>query len=1286
MKNLINYFSIFFAFFIINSYVKADNIYQSGIELDGTFGLKGEISLENSNYNILEEYGKLRNTNLFHSFKKFNLNKNETAIFSGSDNISNIIARITGGSQSWIDGKICSSIPDANLFLINPKGFLFGSNASLDIKGSFYLSSADYLKFDNDNFFYSIPLEKEIFSSEPPEAFGFINNFEPISFNIQQENLQNSSASIEVLNNKNINIIGGDININNSKFYAPEGNINIISIKNNTDISFEQSNFNIKTLSINDSGNISISENSLLQTSDNGSGNILIYGKNIEISDTNIESESFGNSQNGNIYIHAFDLKLVKTNIFTNTFVNNNGGNIEFKADNAIKILNNSRIVNNTYGSGNAGKIIMDSNTILLDEKSVIESATKNSGNGGTISLIGHDKIELLNFSRIFSNSDPNINKAGNGGIIEIKTNKFYMKDNCNIATDTHSMGFGGNIILSGINNNYIDYISLLDSSIVARSVGIWVNSKTGNAGSISIFANNIELLNGSRIGSDSLLKSGGNGGNIEIDTNTILISGKNNNLKSSSIDVTAGTNEDYAGNAGNILIKANQITLTGSGSIIADSQGPGNAGNISIEVTTLQLINDAQISSKSQMKGVGGKAGNITIGRKIELLNDSTFQILEKSDLILLDGNNVSINTSTNGYENAGNIQMAAIKLDIINGADISSSTDYENYYTFDNISERDIYFAQKGDIAEVTVDKNSYPQKRIFTGDNWIIFNEYFEVDTIEEMNNLLNEKFITINDVVFVKNNDTKSPSTYIYYKSWIKINRTFNVENIEQRNELASLKELKIGDLVIVNNAVNSKPAGYVLKTNSLVDMDSRFLEYKIHLTENISELDDINAQIGDMAYINSALQMIYTGQQWIETRNTFQFDNFIDMYKYPRAKAGIMSEILNETDKNSNLFVHTGDKWILFNEIVSISNFDDTNLINFKNGDIVKIDNIDDITSQSFLYTNNDFKPAIKSGDAGLISIHSDSLRISNKAYISTSSNGLGKAGSIKINTQSLYMDNMAKIASSSNSKGNGGNAGLISIDAYNDLFIKDDKTSIETSSEGYGGAGDINLCLNNLNIIEKAKISSASNALIFGGPAGTIKINADESISLKAEASLTTEANNSMEIYSKKNKDNGKIIIKAGRFLFVNNSQITTSVKGGAGKGGDIETNSNNVVLNSGKIIANAFEGSGGNIHILSNQFIESTNSLVDASSEKGIDGIIKIESPEEDISRNIISLSDNFLDSSKWIKTPCASRYNEKVSHLVFDSYDGLPEILDDWKSSPPILIDDFKSYKKNK
>ena len=144
-----------------------------GVALDGSLSGKSG-SLPGPNYLISADAGKQAGGNLFHSFSSFDLNKTESATFTGPASVQNILARVTGGSASSIDGTIRSQISGANLFLINPAGVMFGPNAKLDVSGAFTVSTADYVKLSDGEKFNAKLGGNDVLTSAPVSAFGFL--------------------------------------------------------------------------------------------------------------------------------------------------------------------------------------------------------------------------------------------------------------------------------------------------------------------------------------------------------------------------------------------------------------------------------------------------------------------------------------------------------------------------------------------------------------------------------------------------------------------------------------------------------------------------------------------------------------------------------------------------------------------------------------------------------------------------------------------------------------------------------------------------------------------------------------------------------------------------------------------------------------------------------------------------------------------------------------------------------------------------------------------------------
>ncbi len=97
--------------------------------------------------------GAARGANLFHSFGEFNVESGRAAVFTNPAGIENILTRVTGGNPSNIFGTLGVSGGNANLFLINPNGIIFGLNARLDVGESFVGTTANAIKLTNGGTF-----------------------------------------------------------------------------------------------------------------------------------------------------------------------------------------------------------------------------------------------------------------------------------------------------------------------------------------------------------------------------------------------------------------------------------------------------------------------------------------------------------------------------------------------------------------------------------------------------------------------------------------------------------------------------------------------------------------------------------------------------------------------------------------------------------------------------------------------------------------------------------------------------------------------------------------------------------------------------------------------------------------------------------------------------------------------------------------------------------------------------------------------------------------------------
>ncbi|MEM7713121.1 MAG: filamentous hemagglutinin N-terminal domain-containing protein, partial [Cyanobacteria bacterium P01_A01_bin.68] len=110
---------------------------------------------------------------------------------------------------------------DANLFLINPNGIVFGKNSTLDIKATFVGSTASIINFvDGKKFSAAAPDTKQLLTIREPVGFGVENSLFETGINQNKQQLFSSSLGsqfddntqfLEVQTEGRTFFIGGDI-------------------------------------------------------------------------------------------------------------------------------------------------------------------------------------------------------------------------------------------------------------------------------------------------------------------------------------------------------------------------------------------------------------------------------------------------------------------------------------------------------------------------------------------------------------------------------------------------------------------------------------------------------------------------------------------------------------------------------------------------------------------------------------------------------------------------------------------------------------------------------------------------------------------------------------------------------------------------------------------------------------------------------------------------------------------------------------------------------------------
>ena len=132
LKGLYLFSSLLFCLFTTSKSAIAQSIQTDGTTPTQPGSCSGDCLIEG---------GLQQGNNLFHSFEKFNVDQGATVLFQ-DPGVANILSRVTGNELSEILGTLGISGGDANLFLLNPNGIIFGQDSSLDLNGSFLATTA----------------------------------------------------------------------------------------------------------------------------------------------------------------------------------------------------------------------------------------------------------------------------------------------------------------------------------------------------------------------------------------------------------------------------------------------------------------------------------------------------------------------------------------------------------------------------------------------------------------------------------------------------------------------------------------------------------------------------------------------------------------------------------------------------------------------------------------------------------------------------------------------------------------------------------------------------------------------------------------------------------------------------------------------------------------------------------------------------------------------------------------------------------------------------------------
>ncbi|BAY88995.1 filamentous hemagglutinin N-terminal domain-containing protein [Tolypothrix sp. PCC 7601] len=671
---------------------------QSNLVPDNTLGSESSRVIFNfdGTPNEVIGGGAQRGQNLFHSFRELNVGENRGAYFLVFDpNIQNILARVTGSNRSdilgilgtiqVIDGNFFRS--NANLFLMNPNGIVFGENARLDVDASFVATTANGIQFGaQGNFSATNPQTPGVLTVNPSALF-----FNQINQNAAIQN----NASLSVPEGKSLLLVGGNVNINGKVLFAPGGRVELggLTEKGNIEIQTDGNIFSLTFPSQVQRGNLSLNNSAQINVVSAEGGSIAFNSRNINILAGSQILAGSNDSLNtreivaGDINLNATEAIKVEQNSFIGNFVASaKGGDININA-NTFSIFG-SIVSAITFGEGNGGNLTINIQDFLMGDGARVSADTFSIGNSGNLNVNASNSVKVIgvtgNNIRSTLASQAVEGSDGNAGTLTINTKDLFVQDGAQISAGTFAAGNGGQLTINASNSVQVLGSSGLFAAAEKNSTGnsgnLTITTKTlllsdnarvsvamrgvGKAGNLNINAQNLLVNNGGQISAG--LFGSGSGGNLIVNAEEVQLIGRSDDGRFGS-GLFTSADPDSIGSAGDLTINTQNLLVRDGALIGADTFGRGNGGNLTVNASgKVELIgtsDDGRFGSGlfAQQKETGGigNAGNLKVNTQ---------------NLIVRDGAQVS--TATFGAGRGGNLTInASGKVQLIGRSSDNSS-----------------------------------------------------------------------------------------------------------------------------------------------------------------------------------------------------------------------------------------------------------------------------------------------------------------------------------------------------------------------------------------------------------------------------------------------------------------------------------------------------------------------------------------------------------------------------------------------------------------------------------
>ncbi|HEY9295175.1 MAG TPA: S-layer family protein, partial [Phormidium sp.] len=235
---------------------------------------------------------------------------------------------------------------------------------------------------------------------------------------------------------------------------------------------------------------------------------------------------------------------------------------------------------------GNAGGISITAKSLSVTNGALLGTSTFSEGDAGIIII----ESETVSFDGNQSGAYSTVEATGDGDALGIKitAKSLSLTNGSQLTTSTFGIGEAGKIIIESDTVSFDGQVQIQDQLYTSGAFSSVEENGVGDAGDISITAKSLSLTNSAVLSTKSV--GNGEAGVIEVEADSIRLSGQ------------ASIFSDTEGGAGDINLRTGSLILRRNSSITTNSTGINNiGGNITITTDVLAALENSTIQANSQ-------------------------------------------------------------------------------------------------------------------------------------------------------------------------------------------------------------------------------------------------------------------------------------------------------------------------------------------------------------------------------------------------------------------------------------------------------------------------------------------------------------------------------------------------------------------------------------------------------------------------------------------------------------------------------------------------------------